>query len=113
MKANEGWTVELEAGVWLAPWKGDPGRTLVGDSAKGFGTRHGARAALGQARRHRPFARAEIHPPTAGRLGRALDRLVRAGLVDRDGNTAPFYAPGNEDHMPHAFGSRNPDTASG
>lgn len=49
----------------------------------------------------------------------AFDKLVRAGLIDQDGNPTPFYAPGNDDHMPHAFGSdtdgpdTEPDMASG
>lgn len=28
--------VEIEDGVWLAPWDGDPGRTLVKENAKVF-----------------------------------------------------------------------------
>ena len=34
--------VELEPGCWLAPWKGDPGRTLVIHSAKVFATERAA-----------------------------------------------------------------------
>ena len=39
--------VEIQPGCWLAPWKGDPGRTLVESSARRFGSRHGAAVALG------------------------------------------------------------------
>lgn len=52
--------VEIEEGVWLATWRGDPGRTLVRDSARLFGSRHGARVALGFARRFSPFLSAKI-----------------------------------------------------
>lgn len=51
--------VELEEGVWLATWQGDPGRTLVKESARQFGSRHGARVALGSARRYSPFPHAK------------------------------------------------------
>lgn len=44
--------VELEEGCWLAPWRGDPGRTLVRESAKRFKSARAARAALA---RHRAF----------------------------------------------------------
>jgi len=56
----EMYVVELEEGVWLAPWRGDPGRTLVKKEARLFGSRHGARVALGFARRYRTFAKAKI-----------------------------------------------------
>ena len=52
--------VELEKGVWLAPWKGDPGRTLVQSSARKFNSKHSARRALMLARRYRPFADAAV-----------------------------------------------------
>jgi hypothetical protein len=56
--------VEIEKGVWLAPWDGDPGRTLVKDSAKEFKTERAADGALSAARKiqHRngfPYARVE------------------------------------------------------
>ncbi len=54
------WTVELEPGVWLAPWAGDPGRTLVKENAKAFHSRSGAEVALSAAREHRPFAKATV-----------------------------------------------------
>jgi 2-C-methyl-D-erythritol 4-phosphate cytidylyltransferase len=44
--------VELEEGCLLAPWRGDPGRTLVRESAKRFKSVRAARAALA---RHRSF----------------------------------------------------------
>lgn len=108
---RENWTVKLESGVWVASWDGDPGRTLVEGSARGFDTRAGAEDALKAARSYRPFASAEICPPTTGPAAEALDTLVRAGLVNRDGTPTPFYDPNNTDydHMPHAFGSWNPD----
>ena len=34
--------VEIEDGVYLAPWDGDPGRTLVKESAKKFKTKSSA-----------------------------------------------------------------------
>lgn len=43
--------VELEEGVWIAPWEGDPGRTLVKDNAKLFKTETGASRALTAARK--------------------------------------------------------------
>ena len=54
------WVVELEPGVWLAAWDGDPGRTLVRGNALTFHDQRGARAALHLAREYRPFARARI-----------------------------------------------------
>lgn len=41
------WIVEIDEGCWLAPWDGDPGRTLVKESAQRFTSEHGARTALG------------------------------------------------------------------
>lgn len=55
------WIVELEPGTqWLAPWRGDPGRTSVRLSARRFGSIHGARVALGLARRFRSLRNAAI-----------------------------------------------------
>ena len=42
--------VEIEEGVWLAPWEGDPGRTLDKENAKTFTSRFKANKALGKAR---------------------------------------------------------------
>jgi hypothetical protein len=58
--AQPRFVVELHPGVWLAPWKGDPGRTLVLESARRFSSRHGAATALGIAKRHRPLPFAQI-----------------------------------------------------
>ena len=60
-KFPAGYIVELEAGVWLAPWRSDPGRTLVLNSAKLFHSVPAARRALTKARTYRPFPDAEIH----------------------------------------------------
>ncbi len=49
------WIVEISPGCWLAPWSGDPGRTLVKDSAKRFRTERGAKQALGIARNRFPY----------------------------------------------------------
>jgi len=54
------WTVELEPGVWIAPWEGDPGRTLVKQNAEKFNSRDDAKTALVAAREYRPFAKAAI-----------------------------------------------------
>ena len=45
------WIVELWDGCWLSTWSGDPGRTLVKDSAKQYKTEFGANCALGRAKR--------------------------------------------------------------
>ena len=55
-----GFYIQLERGCWLAPWTGDPGRTMVEASAKRFPSRQSAERALGQARRFRPFSNAVI-----------------------------------------------------
>lgn len=55
-----GYVVELNQGCWLAPWTGDPGRTLVIEHATIYETRRGARVALGMARRYRPFINAAV-----------------------------------------------------
>lgn len=47
--------VELEASVWLAPWDGDPGRTLARESAKTFRTEAAAHKAIEEARKYRRF----------------------------------------------------------
>lgn len=41
--------VELEKGVWLAPWEGDPGRTIIKKNAKQFKTYASANRALNKA----------------------------------------------------------------
>ena len=54
--------VELEKGVWLAPWEGDPGRTLVKESAKKFNTYWQGVKALSDAKdiRYRDFNNAKV-----------------------------------------------------
>lgn len=52
--------VELEPGVWLAGWRGDPGRTLVRASAKVFLSTAAAASALAGARTFRAFPLARI-----------------------------------------------------
>lgn len=52
--------VELESGVWLAPWNGDPGRTLVQKTARLFGSRAAGERALEKARAFRPFPNARV-----------------------------------------------------
>jgi len=47
--------VELETGVWLAPWDGDPGRTTVKENAKRFDERLDALRAGEDAWKYRPF----------------------------------------------------------
>ena len=54
------WVVELESGVWLAPWRGDPGRTLFAGSAKRFPTQAAAHRALVAARVYREFEGAQV-----------------------------------------------------
>lgn len=49
------WIVELEAGCWIAPWEGDPGRTLAMENARRFTTQHKAELALKRARKYREF----------------------------------------------------------
>lgn len=52
--------VRLEAGVWVAPWQGDPGRTLKIENAARYNTRKEAEQELTYARIFRPFEDAEI-----------------------------------------------------
>lgn len=57
--------VELEPGVWLADWTGDPGRTLVRANALPFATAEIAEKALRVARQFAPFANAKVTPQVA------------------------------------------------
>jgi hypothetical protein len=52
--------VELESGVWLAPWHGDPGRTVVKKNARVYTSKKGANIALGISRRFRDFNNARV-----------------------------------------------------
>ena len=47
--------VQLDYGVWLASWSGDPGRTLLESNARKYKTKKGARIAM--ARVHTLFGR--------------------------------------------------------
>lgn len=52
--------IQLEDGVWLADGEGDPPRTLVKENAKEFADMNEALEALTEARKFRPFEKAEI-----------------------------------------------------
>ena len=57
--------VELEEGVWLAPWDGDPGLTVVEENAVLFRTRLAAvRAAYRIKRRFDHLTRIQIKEAT-------------------------------------------------
>jgi hypothetical protein len=58
---STGYIVRLETGVWLAPWDGDPGRTLVESSAKVFPDAALAYKALAAACRYRDFSHATLY----------------------------------------------------
>ncbi len=47
--------VELDKESWLAPWPGDPGRTLVRSSATRYQSEHAAYCALEREKRKNPF----------------------------------------------------------
>jgi N-methylhydantoinase B/oxoprolinase/acetone carboxylase alpha subunit len=57
-----GWVVEISPGCWLAPWHGDPGRTLVRTSARVFKTQCGAFRAIAHASKFRDMSRAMLEP---------------------------------------------------
>lgn len=40
------YVIQLEPGVWVAPWDGDPGRTLVKENAYRFRSRAAANRAI-------------------------------------------------------------------
>jgi hypothetical protein len=52
--------VELEKKCWIAPWDGDPGRTIVKENARKFPNKIEADFALVCARTYRPFNDAVI-----------------------------------------------------
>lgn len=54
------YVVQLEPGVWLAPWRGNPGRTDVEAGAIRFRSRARAEMALDEARSLYPFTGAQI-----------------------------------------------------
>lgn len=50
---------------WLAPWSGDPGRTLVKESATRYCNEHAARCAISyhtRVNKHRNMSNAVIEP---------------------------------------------------
>lgn len=55
------WVVELERGVWIAEWSGDPGRTTNKTWAKRYATAPAAKRGLWWARRHRLFQEARVY----------------------------------------------------
>lgn len=54
------WIVELEKGVWLTSFLGDPGRTLNKEEATDFLNNETAEKVLKKARKFRPFKNAKI-----------------------------------------------------
>lgn len=52
--------VRISERCWLAEWTGDPGRTLVRESAKRFNSVAAARKALAMARKYRQLRDVEI-----------------------------------------------------
>jgi len=52
--------VELEKGVWLANWVGNPPTTLKIDSAKKFKTEKAAKKAIKEAQKYKPFENARV-----------------------------------------------------
>ena len=54
------WVVQLEKGVWIADWEGDPGRTIVKRNRRGFRNKEDAQTALTKAREYRPISKAKI-----------------------------------------------------
>jgi hypothetical protein len=55
------WVVEIETGLWLATWVGDPGRTLLPQNARRYNSISSATMGLAMARRFRPFLDAKIY----------------------------------------------------
>jgi hypothetical protein len=66
------YVVELEKGVWIAPWNGDPGRTLKIENAKKFKRKNWAKHGLKMARQYRPFTKAKIQPINEGVMETSL-----------------------------------------
>ena len=56
------YVVKLEEGVWLAPWEGDPGRTLKIENAAKYYVRENAEKALSDALKYRSFSDPEVIP---------------------------------------------------
>ena len=81
------YVVQLETGVWLAGWTGDPGRTCEIDNAIRFNTIWAAAVALNRSRDYRPFPKAFIHDPTDPHCNECGGR----GFVERFGVSAIDY----------------------
>jgi len=60
MEEQARYVAELEPDVWIAPWSGDPGRTLVLNNAKVFNNRSTAWRAIERAQKMRPFKNAKV-----------------------------------------------------
>ena len=71
---DELYIVKLQDGVWLAPWKGDPGRTLKMASAKKFTSLASAHRAIAKALQFRSFKN-----PTVEAYNAELSRRVAVG----------------------------------
>lgn len=56
--------VQLEVGCWVAPWGGEPGRTVNIENAERFKSRKAAECALADAREYRVFAGAFVDERT-------------------------------------------------
>ena len=57
--------VQIEEGIYLAPWSGDPGRTCRETSAKQYKDIAAATYALARARKYNEFLGAIIEPALA------------------------------------------------
>jgi hypothetical protein len=78
-----GYIVQLEPGVWLAPWEGDPGRTLVMQNAKVWKRKTKAQKRLRKARELRPFDNARVIPVHLAAITDVTLLDCAAYLVDR------------------------------
>jgi len=61
------WIVRLWSGCWIAPWSGDPGRTLVEDSAKRYKTEFAGHCAINRAERlfpNRDYSKSRVYKET-------------------------------------------------
>ncbi len=58
----EEYICELEKGVWIASWDGDPGRTLAIENAERFKKKSSAWEAIEKAQGIRPFRNARVIP---------------------------------------------------
>lgn len=57
---NNQYIVEIDPGCWLCGVQGDPGRTMVKESAQRFESMEAALLAIEAARKYRPFENAAI-----------------------------------------------------